>query len=335
MDFINNTQLNAAPFFLMDGTGAETLLIVVKGTWSIGKGGKLAVADEQMSIITEPIYSGEPGKSSLIYDTDIVMEKPGTDCVLIGHAWALNIGVTHVDVTFAVGPVKKQARVFGDRIWVKHGMGAASIARIASFEKIPLTWEHAFGGADTSWQDPAGHEFCLENPVGRGIIAGKSNINIDGQMLPNIENPIDLIQKPNQRPKPAGFGMIAPYWQPRAGYAGTYDENWRRNINPLPPADLDPRFYSSSAPGLCTPKHLTGTEQVFVEGASKQGVLQFGLPATIPLATVRCRQYEEVVPLQLDTVIVEPDEARVVLVWRGIMNVHGKVHEIGSVRVEL
>ena len=335
MNFINKTPLNAAPFILLDHTGAETLLVVMKGTWSIGKDGILTVADEQMPVMSEPLYSGEPGQSSLIYDTDIVLEKPGTDCVLIGHAWAPHSGVPHVDVSFEVGPVKRQARVFGDRKWKKSGSATAIISRAAPFEKIPLTWEQAFGGADTSWPDPAGHEFCLENPVGRGFIADKSKINIDGLLLPNIENPADLIQKPGQRPQPAGFGMVAPYWQPRAGYAGTYDENWRRNINPLPPADLDPHFYSSAAPGLCSPKHLTGSEQVLVEGASRQGTLRFELPAAKPRASIRCRQREDVVPLRLDTVIVEPDEMHLVLVWRGLMNVHGRVHEIGPVRVEL
>jgi len=334
MNTINNSPFTAAPFFLMDKNGAETLLVVVKGTWSIGSNGTLTLAEEQMPILTEPVYSGEPGQSSLIYDTDVVLEKPGTDCVLIGHAWAPLGGVPQVDVNFAVGPVKKQARVFGDRKWMKSGTGAASISRVTPFEKIPLCWERAFGGADTTPQDPTDHLYCLENPVGRGIMAGTSKIDIDGQLLPNIEDPAELIQTPGQRPRPAGFGMIAPYWQPRAGFAGTYDENWRRTLNPLPPADLDPRFYSSAAPGLCTPSHLTGTEQVLVEGASRNGVLRFELPAATTRASVRLRQQEDDVPLLLDTVIVEPDEMRLVLVWRGTANVHGKVHEIIRLRVE-
>src|SRR5512133_3126852 len=104
MNFINTTQLSAAPFFLMDHTGAETLLLVAKGTWSIAADGTLTPADEQLPITSEPVYSGEPGRSSLIYDTDIVLKKPGTDCVLIGHAWAQQGGGPHVDVTFSVGP---------------------------------------------------------------------------------------------------------------------------------------------------------------------------------------------------------------------------------------
>lgn len=335
MNFINNTPLNAEPFILMNHAGAESLLIVLKGTWSIANDGALTVADEQMPIQQTPLYNGEPGKSSLLYDTDIVLEKPGTDCVLIGHAWAPYTGAPHIDVTFAVGPVSRQLRVFGERKWVKNRNGMTSISWIASIEKIPLTWEHAFGGEDTSWNDSAFHEFCLENPVGRGFVAGKSNLGLDAQILPNIENPADLITKPGQRPQPVGFGMIAPYWRPRAGYAGTYDEHWRKNISPLPPPDLDPRFFSSSAPGLRAHKHLTGTEQVIVEGASRQGKLSFELPGVQPRASVRCWRNEDLVPLLLDTVIVEPDEARLVLVWRGIANVHGKVRDISQVRVEM
>jgi hypothetical protein len=100
------------------------------------------------------------------------------------------------------------------------------------------------------------------------------------------------------------------------------------------PEDFDPRFNSCSAPGLCSPTHLAGTEQVFVEGASRQGALRFDLPGLKPQSAVRCRQREEDVPLLLDTVIVEPDEARLVMVWRGILNVHGRGQEILSVRVD-
>lgn len=334
MIFSNNTQLIAEPFILMNSSGAESLLIVVKGTWSIAADGTLMLSDEQMPIQQTPLYNGEPGTSSLRYDSDIVLEKPGTDCVLIGHAWAPR-GASQVDVSFAVGTVRQQARVFGERKWVMNQKGAVSISKSSPFDNIPLTWEYAYGGADTSWEDPAFHEFCQENPVGRGFSAVKSNISLDAQVLPNIEYPVDLILKPGQRPRPVGFGMVAPYWQPRATYAGTYDENWRRNISPLPPADLDPRFYSSAAPGLNTLNHLSGTEQVVVEGASRQGILRFELPGIQPLASVRRWRNEDLVPLRLDTVIVEPEEERLILVWRGAVNIHGKVREISQVGIEL
>ena len=311
------------------------MLVILKGTWSILPGGALVVADEQVPISSEPVYSGEPGQSSLIYDTDVILEKTGTDCVLIGHAWALRSGEPHVDVTFAVGPVKRHARVFGERRWSRTGAGAATIARIAPIDKIPLTWENAFGGADTTPQDPADHQFCAENPVGRGMIADRTTIDVNGLLLPNIEDPADLIGVPGQRPRPVGFGMVAPYWQPRAGYAGTCDEEWRKTVCPLPPIDQDPRFNSLAAPGLCTPQHLAGAEQVLVEGASQAGTLSFSLPDITPHASARFRHRDDGLDMKLDTVIVEPDDARLILIWRGVLNVHGRVHEIRHLHVGL
>lgn len=334
MNMINHSPLAAATYFLMDRDGAEIMLLVLKGTWRIGNGGKLSIADEQMPVISEPVYRGEPGKSSLVYDTDAVLEKPGTDCVLIGHARTLKPHLACVDVTFGVGPIIKQLRVFGDRRWKKGILGSASIIKIRPIEEIPLIWENAFGGIDVSHEDSSKHEICRENPVGKGFIAAKSNIDIVGQLLPNIEDPANLIKNPKQRPKPVGFGMIAPYWQPRISYAGTYDEQWRKYISPLLPEDFDTRFNLLAAPGLSTKTHLQGNERVLVEGASKHGRLLFDLPGITPKVTVRRWGHETDSPMCLDTVVVEPDNERFMLTWRGVWNVHGKVHQLISVRVE-
>ena len=335
MKIINHSPMAAATYFLMDRDGAEVILLVLKGTWCIERGGTLSIADEQMPVISEPVYRGEPGKSSLIFDTDVVLEKPGTDCVLIGHARALKSRLTHVDVTFGIGPIKKQARVFGDRRWKKGLMGGASVIKIRPIEAIPLIWENAFGGIDASCEDPSRHEVCRENPVGRGLIAAKSKIDIDGKFLPNIEDPTDVIKNPKQRPKPAGFGMIAPHWHPRASFAGTYDEYWRKFISPLLPEDFNMRFNSCAASGLTTPSHLKGTERVLIEGASNNGRILFDMPGVTPRVIVRRWGYEADLPMQLDTVVVEPDNERVMLTWRGVWNVHGKMHQLISVRVEI
>jgi len=332
VDLLNPTPLTAASHILTDSHGAETLLVIVKGTWRIGKDGSLSVVEKQVPVCMEPLYLGDPTLSRLIHDTDLVLEKPGTDCIILGHAWAPKVGVGTVDVTFGVGPVRKTVRVFGDRIWMKC-LGKVSMSKPAPFEKIPLVWERAFGGSDTSCPDPKEHEFCLENPVGLGLLAKKSKIGIDGLRLPNLEDPAHLIKNPTDRPKPVGFGPIPPHWQPRASYAGTYDDNWRKYVSPLPPEDMDPRFHLCASPGLVSAKHLTGSEQVLVENASQAGRLQFDLPGAAPKVSVMIGASARELEMRLDTVIVEPDENRLVLVWRGIHNVHGRVHDVRSVSV--
>ncbi len=332
MDFINSTPFNAAPFSHMDATGAESLVVVVKGTWTIREGKELVVAAEQTPIRHAPEYHGDPGSSSLRYDTDMVPEKPGTDCVLLGHAWAPEAGATQVHVTLAAGPVQKTIRVFGERIWIKC-LGIVSMSRPAPFEKIPLVYERAFGGSDTSWPDPKHYEFCLENPVGKGFMGRRTKIEPDGMRLPNLESPTHPIRKPKDRPVPSGFGMIAPYWSPRAGYAGTCDEHWRRHVSPLPPEDLDTRFYSSASPGLASGKHFAGNEQVLVKGAHRYGRLIFDLPGITPRVTVRRMGGSDDLAMWLDTIIVEPDEERLTLVWRGRFSVNGKLRDILGTRI--
>lgn len=332
MDFTNNTHFPASPFFHMDATGAESLVIVVKGTWSIRNGKGLVVAEEQTPIRHAPEYHGDPGSSSLRYDTDMVPQKPGTDCVLLGHAWAPAAGATQVDVSLVVGLVRKTVRVFGERIWIKC-LGIVSMSRPAPFERIPLVYERAFGGADTSWTDPKHHEFCLENPVGKGFVGRKSKKELDNTRLPNLESPAQLIRKPKDRPVPAGFGPIAPYWRPRAGYAGTCDDNWRRHVRPLPPEDLDIRFYSSASPGLVAGNYLAGNEQVLVEGAHGRGRLIFDLPGITPRVTVRRTGSSDDLAMRLDTLIVEPDEEMLTLVWRGRVSLDGKLREILGTRI--
>ena len=48
----------------------------------------------------------------------------------------------------------------------------------------------------------------------------------------------------------------------------------------------------------------------------------------------RRRGWEGVLPVALDTVVVEPDNERVMLIWRGVWNVHGYVYQNISIRVE-
>ena len=333
METINSTGLAATSLFITDRHGADNLVVVVKGTWRIHRDGTLSIADEQMPVRLEPVYHGEPSASSLIHDTDAVLEKPGTDCILLGQARAPRTGVISVDVSFAVGPVRRIARVYGERTWMRR-MWSYSISRPTPFESIPLLWERSFGGTDRSWPDPAGHEFCLANPVGRGWLARKSMLEIDGLRLPNLEDPTCLVRKPADRPQPTGFGPVPAHWQPRAGYAGTYDDRWRNHRCPLPPEDLDPRFYAA-APGLASAGHLTGAEAVRVENAAKTGRLRFALPGVKPRVTVRFSHAEEELAMALDTVIVEPDEEKLVLVWRGKCAVHGRVHQIRQIDVRL
>ena len=57
--------------------------------------------------------------------------------------------------------------------------------------------------------------------------------------LEDLRRPIRTL---GDRYVPQGFGFIAPHWEPRVGFAGTYDEAWQKNRAPhLPKPKACPR----------------------------------------------------------------------------------------------
>ena len=46
----------------------------------------------------------------------------------------------------------------------------------------------------------------------------------EGTRLPNLEDPSNPVQAYGQIVTPVGFGFTSPNWQPRASFAGTFDE---------------------------------------------------------------------------------------------------------------
>jgi hypothetical protein len=333
MEIYNLTPFPALHAIVMDGSGAENLIVVSKMNWRIKPDGTLTPHEEQKPILTAPVYRGDPQSSSLIYESDVAPQKAGTDCILIGHAYAPKTGTARLDAIFSVGPVSKVVRVFGERKWEKI-LGMRNRIGPVPFEKIPLIYERAFGGTDESNPDAACHETCLANPVGRAFLAKNSKKEIEGILFPNLEDPGDPYESVSSRPRPAGFGAIAPFWTPRADYTGTQDDNWRKRISPLPPADLKPEFFNCASPGLTSKGFLLGNEQVALGHAmAGKPMFRFSLPGTRPQVGLRIGPDRSEMKMNLDTVIVEPDDMRVQMVWRGALNVHGRVQGIRQIRV--
>lgn len=327
MELVNLSPYSAEHACVMNHEAAEVAVIVVKGTFTIENNRALSLSEHQLPVNKVPVYQGDPGSSSLLHETDFAFEKKGTDCVLMGHAYAQRPGDRQVGVMFGIGPVQKTAFVFGDRQWVRSGAHLA-ISDPAPFEKIPLNYELAFGGRDESSEDSGRHEFCEWNPVGRGFRAAHSKLPLEGTLLPNIEDPRQLMRDPRQRPEPAGFGFVAPWWQPRQRYAGTYDAKWQENLAPLLPEDFDPRFFSAGSPGLVSQAPLRGDEEVVVQNACPGGRIHLQLPAIRPRISARIGLSVRELPTNLDTVIVEPDERRLQLVWRSTLNLHQRMTDV-------
>jgi hypothetical protein len=208
------------------------------------------------------------------------------------------------------------------------------MSRPAAFERIPLQWERAFGGWDRSSPDPARHAYEPRNPAGTGFRAPGSRFE-EGLRCPNLEDPARPLRGWGDRPTPAGFGFTSPHWEPRARLAGTYDAAWQKDRAPLLPRDFDPRFLNAAAPGLVASGHLRGDEPVVVSGVSPEGGWAFALPGVgaPEVRVVRPGLADALVSTRLDTVVVDVDERKLFLLWRGRLGLRREPTEVRTLAV--
>ena len=314
---VNTTPFRAARDIFRDRHGVDTLHVTLKATFHLGP--ELAVSDEQRPILVADEYTGDPTTTSLIYPGERHLAKPGTDIIVIGSAHApRGKPAQTVDVSLALGPVRKLIRVFGERQWQR---GPAPATAPVPFVTLPLVHERAFGG-------PA----VAHNPVGIGHRGGHAPV--PGTALPNLEDPRRPFLDLGDESIPVCFAAIAPSWSPRSGLAGTYDESWRRRRAPYLPIDFDPRYFHAAPPDQTTTAHLLGGEPVELQHLTPEP-LRFTLP--VCAWTVRAQLGSDILPLapRLETVLIEPDAGRFSLLWRATAVVDRRALEIDEVTVDL
>jgi hypothetical protein len=207
-------------------------------------------------------------------------------------------------------------------------MGVSRITRPEPTEAVPLLWELAFGGSDDTPSNAKHHGFEVSNPIGRGFRAKRSKKPIVGEPLPCIEDPSKLIRKPMDKPSPVGTGYVLPGWEPRACFAGTYDEAWQRDRSPLLPRDFDPRFFDRAPAGLVAADTPKAGAPVIVRGCDPDGDYRFRLPdlaleSKLVLST-------DLVPIALhcDTVHVDIDRRTLHVTWSGHQRVQGRIRSV-------
>ena len=201
----------------------DVLTLVVKATCDLVPGGAAKLRDEA-DPLSGDVNEGDDLGKSLRYASDFAVLKPRADVVLTGHAHAPRGSAQRARVAFRFGTGQaprgffRAVDVLGDRAWKRAGIALAP-GDPASFEKIPLVYERAFGGA--------GH---ASNPV--------------GTPLPNLETPDHAITSPNDAPPPACFAPIAPGWRERASKLGTFDAVLARRALALLPGRFRSRTIS-------------------------------------------------------------------------------------------
>lgn len=326
LQLANHTGFAGTCFVSPDPDGIDSVYTVLKATCTFGP--EPTLLEEQVPIAEAPAYHGEPGASSLRVPSDISLLKPGTDLVVLGSAHAPGgRPVTHMDVSLRAGGLARTVRVHGDRFWVSEA-GGYSMTAAQPFRSMPLVWERAYGGSDDEGTDP-------RNPVGIGFRSPGTEPELHGQPVANLEDPEEPILSWRDRPAPVGLAPVDAFWEPRRSLAGTYDERWQQSRAPFLPEDFDPFFFQFAPTPQIAGAHFRGGELVELAGMSPDGPLQFRVPH-VPMRHVYVLDGEPHVERPgIDTVILEPDRGRVLLVWRSMLRCDKRVAGVSRVMAEI
>jgi hypothetical protein len=315
MQLVNFTPFSPFAFSPLDKNGNESNVIILKGTFQFAPNGALLRADEQEPLIMADQLHGEPGRSSLKRESDLVPFKPRAEILLCNsiarapggkplQAW--EVGVVFRDVAH-------RFRVTGPRHW-DFTDGEWQLTPPKAVEEVKLLYENAFGGY---WETEDANDVCKENPVGCGLVNVETldrDVAVNAPQMEMIDDPIGAIGK---RYKVAGLGPIHRSWQPRLGLAGDFDDKWKEEKWPLLPDNFDPSHYNAAPPFLTFAEPFHAGERISLYRLTTDGRLEFCLPT---LDVFVLKRYVDgamaAEPLKLDTLEIDFATNKCYLVWR-------------------
>lgn len=311
----NRTPFAAARNWIRDQDGVHWWLVAIRATYYVDPGGRLTLLDEQVPPVLAPEHLGEPGRSSLRHDSELLEVKPSTDILV--HGFVVAPGerpAPSVPVTLRLGSVDKRLVVHGERVYRDGVMGLTTTSPRPFIEQ-PLRYESAFGGGDFRDPDPSRWRFDARNPAGRGFVVHAADL---------VETPAHTIEYASGRPEvtgPAGFGPIDRGWLPRRQLAGTYAAAWARERKPLLPRDYDPAFALAAPHDQRPSAPLVGGERMVVSNMTPEGALVVELPRKRFTLSSRFGATEREHGTRLATVLLETDARSLSLVWQSALRV--------------
>lgn len=297
--------------------GRDSLTVMVKATFRlVSRAAAESLPGGEQVPLTGDDPADAPADAAVSYDGDWSLYKPAADVLVTGSCHAPEAPATRVGVGLALGEhLRKHLVVTGERYWLPGGREASAPR---PFRSVPMGWEHAFGGAGFA-----------ANPVGRGVapIAGPDGTPL--HPLPLIEDPAALVQRPDDRPDPAGLGPVNRRWPQRAPRAGTFDDAWLDGTWPYLPTDFDWRHFQAAPADQQLDGYLVGDEAFLITHMHPGHPEYRGTLPGIRLQVFAARRDGEqtrwrALRMRLDTAHIDMVEERLTLLWRGLTPVSGR-----------
>jgi hypothetical protein len=318
MDFVNESGVEAGWTLGFERDGRELLVVAVKATYAIpdDPAEEPVLADEQVPLTEADEFTGEPGLSAMLYETDYAHRKPKCDVLLNGSAYAPHAEpVKQVTVGISLGSITTSFNVVGNRVWDKTLLSICP-TEPEPFLQMPISYDCAYGGVDVDEKDPDKCKTYVDNPVGVGYYPLTTGNGLIGKRLPNTSEIGKAVTSTNGKYKPMALGPIARNFKSRYPLAGTYDQAWLENRVPFWPDDFDYAYFQSAPVEQQIP-HLVGGEQVALQNLTPQGLTRFRIPTkTMPVTFIHHQGDDKQIDGLCDTLVVEPDRSRFMLTWR-------------------
>ena len=290
--------------------------LIVKGTYDL-RPGKRAVPSQEQPELSGDIFAGDEATGAVQYPSDFGYFKPRSDVLIVGRFHAsggkpVETGTAAIEV----GTIRKRVAIFGNRFWQRSAVGLVP-TRPQPVVEVPITYENSYGGI--------GHP---ENPVGKGTAPVVQPDGTRAWPLPNVENPHDLVTSHESAPSPAGFAPLNLMWPQRLSKAGTYDDKWKKERWPWLPEDLDWTFFNAAPLDQQCEGFLVGNETIRLENLHPEYPVY---ETSLPDLRIRCFYspvvgaplYFQEVPMNLDTLLIDAEAEKVVLLWRGFVYLRG------------
>jgi uncharacterized protein YjbI with pentapeptide repeats len=323
LELLNESHFEFAPIVGKVSPPQDSLTLIVKGTFRLFPGERAILEEQQLLPTGDELYEDDDeGQGSCRYDSDFAYFKPHADLLLVGNCHPpAGKAVPSCRVTFQVGDYAKPLAVFGNRYW-QGTMRTQSTPEV--FTSMALKYENSFGG-----------DGFKKNPVGKGSGTVQQENGTSKLPLPNIENMQQLINSPGDKPDPVGFGPLGRMWQQRYSKMGTYKGSWLKEQWPWFPKDFDWRHFNAAPADMQVKGYLNGNEELFFENLHP---VHSQYRSWLPGLRIRLfinewgqtaqneTQFKEVT-MNLDTLWVDMEAEKLVLLWRGITNVLSEDYE--------
>ncbi|WP_071059027.1 DUF2169 domain-containing protein [Pelistega sp. MC2] len=244
---------------------------------------------------------------------DIIGKKKTPEIVVNAYAYGKYAEGGKTLVQLKLNNVSKTLEIWGNRYWID---GKPSTPE--SFDKIPINWRNAYGGADFD-----------KNPKGKGrdyMEIGEAQLRV--KPLPNIEHPSYPIRSERDEPPPITLTALPVEYPDRNKLMGSYDERWRQEEFPGLAKDVDWSYFNQSPMDQRLAQLEVGDQATFIHMHPEKATCTMTIPPIVSKAFVRLVKEKDKqanflhsVDLSLTTLWAFPHVEKAFLIYEGVLEI--------------